>query len=237
MFKSKKNNNEEISVEFWTVVPGLSQVEEVVPVKQSSVLPRWWREAEYFDKSIKQCPSFPQMFSTSYIVPMWCDTEFSRDGDEIFCKTANEVFSWGHHTNSQFLDFAPDHIKEKYVAIAKPYCPWRLKTPKGYSVYQMPPFWHFNEKFTVGTGIIDTDFHHEINQQIFISIEDGESFVIERGTPLAVYFPFKRDKFTLTVREQTQEDFTSDGASQMIYSTKFINAYRDHKKFLERKND
>jgi hypothetical protein len=228
-------HKDNLNIEFWTTVPGLSKIEEVVPKKQSSVLPDWWRTTKYHNKSIRQCPSFPQMFSTSYVLPMWCDTEFIREGDMFHWKTPTKTFSWSYHTPNQFLDHTPNHVRNQFFAVAKAICPWRIKTPKGYSVYQMPAQWHFNEKFTVATGIVDTDFHHEINQQVFLSLEDGESFFIERGTPLAVYFPFKRDKFSLLVREQSEKDFIDDQTSSLIYTTKFLNGYRDHKKFLENK--
>lgn len=229
-----RKNKKDIDIEFWTTVPGLSRIQEIVPQKQSKILPDWWKNTEYHEKSIRQCPSFSQIFSSSYVMPMWCDTEFTREGEIFYWKTPNKDFSWSHHSDEQFLKYAPDHVKNNFFAIAKAMCPWRIKTPKGYSVYQMPAQWHFNEKFTVATGVVDTDFFHEINPQIFLSLKDGESFLLKRGTPLAVYFPFKRENFSITVREQTNEDFITANSSFLIHTTKFINGYRSHQKFLER---
>jgi len=227
-----KKNKEEFSIDFWTTVPGLSKVPEVVPRKQSKIIPEWWRSTQYYEKSIKQCPNFPQLFSSSYVIPMWCDSSFHREGDMFFWETADNKFSWENHSNDQFLDHAPRHIREKYFIIAKAMCPWRIKTPKGYSVLQMSPLWHFNKNFEVASGIVDTDFHHEINQQIFLSLEDGESFMIERGDPFAVYMPFKRDSFAMNVREESESDKENRDTSELIYSTKFINGYRSHQQFI-----
>lgn len=227
---------EELKVEFWTSVPGLSKIQDLTPKKQSSMLPEWWKNSKYDEKSIKRCPSFPQVFSTSYVIPMWCDTEFTRRGNEILWRTPANSFTWTFHTNDQFLDNAPDHVKNKFSIVAKAICPWRIKTPKGYSMYQLPAYWHFNKNFTLVPGIIDTDYYHEVNQQVLLSLEDGESFILQRGEPLAIYFPFKREKFDLEVREQNQEDFANSCASNLIAASKFTNGYRNYQKFMEREN-
>ena len=85
--------------------------------------------------------------------------------------------------------------------------PWNLITPKGYSVLQLPMFYHFSNDFSVLPGIIHTDTHHELNQQILYHGEGKEIF-IRRGTPLVQYIPFKRSKYNITTRDSTVEDLT-----------------------------
>ena len=230
MFNKKKD----LKVEFWTKVPGLSHIPEILPKQENRSLPSWWKKTRYYEKSVKQCPSFPQLFSSSYVIPMWCDTELSREGDMFFWKTSSDKFSWSYHKGEQFLDHAPSNVKDKYFIVAKALCPWRIKTPPGYSVLQTSAFWHFNDKFSIAQGVVDTDFHHEINQQVFLSLEDGESVVIERGTPFVSYFPFKRDFFSIEVREESEKDFLDDQGSALIYTTKFINGYRDHQRYINK---
>ena len=116
-------------------------------------------------------------------------------------ETPSKEFRFETHGNNQFLDFVPETSGWKFVW--KPHCPWNLKTPKGYSVFQLPMTYEFNPDFEVMSGIIDTDIHHEINQQI-VQKRMG-TIEITRGTPLCMYLPFKRDKFNLEVVLETQE--------------------------------
>lgn len=227
IFLNKKNK-----LEFWTNVPGLSLIKEVVPKKYSQEIPYWWKKMPYDKKNVKQCPSFPQFFSSFYIVPMWCDTKFSRnENGEIFWQTSSNQFSWTFQPDNIFLDHLPENIKNKYNVLIKANSPWRIKTPKNYSVFETSAFWNFNENFTVVPGIIDTDFfHNAINPMILLSLEKNESFTIERGTPLSAYFPFKKEKFEIKVNEAKPKQILQDAASNLITSTKFFNGYFDIQK-------
>ncbi len=117
-------------------------------------------------------------------------------------ETPSQEFFFETHGNNQFLDFMPESKKD-WKFVWKPHCPWNMKTPKGYSVFQLPMTYEFNPDFEVMSGIIDTDIHHEINQQI-VQKRMG-TIEIKRGTPLCMYLPFKRDKFNLEVVLETQE--------------------------------
>jgi hypothetical protein len=66
-------------------------------------------------------------------------------------------------------------------------------------------FYHFEKDFSVLPGIIHTDIHHEINQQVLYHGEGREVF-IPRGTPLAQYIPFKRLETSVSVSDFTVED-------------------------------
>jgi hypothetical protein len=226
MVQSMKKIFKKNKVEFWCSVPGMSKIEEIVPKKMNKIAPCWWNDVSFGDKTIKDCPSFPEIFSNSYILPMWCDTKIYNKNNEIFWETPTDIFQWDFHSNNQFLDFSPHHIKNNFSIILKARCPWFLKTPPGYSVYQMPAFWHFNENFSVAPGIIDTDFYHQINQQVFISLRDGEELFIRRGQPFAMYFPFKREKTFLEVREKNKNDRLDEHKSFLIFSTKFSGGYK-----------
>jgi hypothetical protein len=64
-------------------------------------------------------------------------------------------------------------------------------------------FYQHNPVFDVLPGTIWSDIHHEINQQMVFK-EYGE-FTIERGTPLAVYIPYKRTKYNFKITNYTEE--------------------------------
>ena len=227
--------NKDLKIEFWTSVRGLSKIEELVPRRMTQFIPDWWKSSEYKEGSVRTCPSFPDIFSSSYVVPMWCDTKIERKNNNIIWKTPSNTFSWGYHLPEQFMQYAPSHIQKKVCAVLKASCPWKLKTPSGYSVYEMNPFWHFNQNFEVIPGIMHTDYMHAINQQIFIYLEDGQSFTIERGAPFAVYFPFERKTLSLEVREQNDKDKLKEAKASLIHEGKFIGGYTEYFKYLKKK--
>jgi hypothetical protein len=232
----KKND---LKIEFFSSHPYLNDIPECRPMPLSKVLPDWWSKFNSKElgpgASIKDCPSFAHMFSSAYVVPMWVDVAINvNENKEVSVDVADKAFTWKHHFNYQFLDQAPQNIKDNVSIILKPDCPWHVKTPKGYSLYQTGSFYHFNENFDIMPGIINTDLHPEINQQLLISSKPG-SFVIKRGEPFAVYFPFKRDKFKLETRAATENDRKRFERSHFWISGKFAGGYKEMVKYHEDK--
>lgn len=228
MFKKKKP-----ILEFWTEIPGLTGLEELRPQRMNKFLPDWWTNSIYRKGSIRTCPSFPEVFNSSFVVPMWCDTIFFKENGKLFWEVPDKKFSWDIKLESQFIEFTSKNIQEKYhVAMAN--CPWRLRTPRGYSVYEMPVFWHLNENISLAPGIINTDVFHYINPDFFIYIEEGQCLEIKRGDPLVAYFPFKRESFGIESREKTKIDEFHSKKSDLIWKTKFSQGYKDHIKYNER---
>jgi hypothetical protein len=174
---------------------------------------------------MKICPSFSDYFTKGYIVPMWTDSylHFNSETKEWKWSSSDNRFSWQHHTNEQYLDYV-DHkfLNKDSFFVFKIRLPWSVFTTKGYSLYQLPTFFHFNEDFSVVPGVRDTDVYHEINIQILIHSDKKEIF-IPRGTPLAQYIPFKREKTKYNVREANKKDLLKISAHELNLSTRFIN--------------
>jgi hypothetical protein len=229
-FKKQKIKN----IEFWPAIEGLTGISEIQPRLMTQMKPDWWKSLNLNFTigeigNARNCPSFQDVFSTAYVIPMWSDTRILVEGENITINTASNNFHWESHENSQFLDNAPINIKSSAQVVLKAICPWYMKTSDGYSSYQMPMFYDFNEDFSVLPGIIDTDRHYEINQQVLVHTLKKE-FIIKRGDPFVSYFPFKREKFNLSVREQSKEDSFLLNKSKLSYQTKFHNGYRIGKK-------
>lgn len=224
--------NKTPSIEFISKSPGILSVNECLPRPYSSFIPKWWsdKKSDLNTKSIKNCPSFPSFFSESYVIPMWADSTFYVDGDDINIETPrNDFFTWEYHNRDQFLNFAPKNISEGISQIIKAVCPWNIITSKGYSVYQLPAVFDFNENFEVMTGTIRTDIHHEINQQMMIKKRDHPyEFTIKRGEPLAIYIPYKREKFDYSHRYATEKDIQK--FNNMIFRnfSKFSGGYKSY---------
>ena len=224
MFKKDKS-----LIEIWTAIEGLAGIEECKPQPASKFIPEWWKNAPYVNdpgvlRTVKVCPSFPDMFSQGYIIPAWCDM-ILNGGDNPGFTLPSEQFKLSFHTHKQFLDYVPKHYRDTVDVIIKAHMPWRIKTPKGYSVYQMPLFFHYNEDYSVVPGIIDTDSHHIVNPQIVLHTKKPK-VVIKRGDPLVWYIPFKREKFNLEVREETEDDRYIDAVHHMNIFSKFTDGYK-----------
>jgi hypothetical protein len=87
---------------------------------------------------------------------------------------------------------------------------------------QLPMMYHYNKEFYVPYGIIDTDIHHEINQQICITTDD--EVLIKKGTPLCYLIPFKREKYKLSI-EKYKKHYDRIMRSQYYVWTRFKQGY------------
>jgi hypothetical protein len=226
--------NKEINVDFVSNVSGLSEVNDCIPKRAQEYIPDWWKNSPTIKSTssmgsvvggnMKNCPSFSDYFTKGYIVPMWTDSYlyFNSETNDWKWTTSDDKFSWQYHSNSQYLDYV-DHkfLNKNSFFVFKTNLPWSVFTTKGYSLYQLPTFFHFNDDFSVIPGVRDTDRYHEINMQILIHTDKKEIF-IPRGTPLAQYIPFKREKTNLNVREPNKQDLLKINTHKLNFSTRFI---------------
>lgn len=229
IFKKK-----EPKIEFWSKVQGLADIEECKPKPAKYFFPDWISKVPSKVVSdidpnqtigtIKRCPVIPEFLSQGYIIPMWCDTilKCGEDSTQWAWKTSDSSFSWTIHPNNQFLDYLPEHMQDKMTFKAN--CPWVIKTSPGYSVYQFPLLYHFYNNFTILSGSIRTDMYHEINQQVLI--KNQSEIFIPRGTPFAWYIPYKREKYTHTVKDADQVANKWITSSSLNITSKFAGAYK-----------
>lgn len=211
-----------IQMTFIATVKGMTLDNKIKPQKIKSFYPNWLKQmptktqqiGEYGELTslltAKTCPSFIHWFQNGWVVPAWSDMRIQHNPDTgtWYWRTGREgsPYSIEIHPDEQLLEHADvNFLGETPSKVFKLVCPWRLITPNGYSVYQMPMFYHFNKEWITMPGIIDTDVWHEINQQI-LYFGNGQEIFIKKGTPLAHYIPFKREESVIEIREQTTED-------------------------------
>ena len=250
MFKKIFNfgSKKEEKIEWWSDIEGLPGV---VPIETSSnFIPKWWTNMPMWqDDKVKQnnttnnivnkgtvrrCPAIPEFMGMGFTVPLWCDLEVNIFDDGGYkWNTPSGTFTFGNHGASQLGDWVPKHSSP--TLILKPNCPWRVRTPPGVSMLQLPMFWHFNPNFTVAPGVIWTDIHHEINQQMMFH-KKGR-IRLERGTPLAQYIPIRRETIPHTVTEETPELRTARNTSFFHVRTKFGGGYPQHRKETIKKGE
>jgi hypothetical protein len=119
-------------------VEGLEKVVPILPAKE--VIPDWWKRVEKMKDhyklkgSVKACPSFPEYVTQGFVVPLWCDLQVEITHDTYKWDTPDKMFNFSSHPNEQFKEWLPQWQKDNTAFVLKPNCPWRLKTPPGWSV-------------------------------------------------------------------------------------------------------
>jgi hypothetical protein len=222
-------------IKFVSTVPGLEKIKDIQPVPAKEFYPKWWKDVPFHDKksdvyTVKSCPAMPDYFSQGFILPMWADTKLEYDPQTTVYRwdTARPglPYKWDIHPNSQFIDHVDEvsHQGSKGNFIFKAESPWKVITPKGYSLLQLPVFYHFNNQFSVLPGILRSDIHHEISQQVLVHGQGKVSIEIPRGTPLVHYIPIKREEFDLDIHLATNEEHYDFNAKWLdIMSSKIGN--------------
>jgi hypothetical protein len=215
-----------IKIEFVSTMQGLEDIEECRPKPAKNFIPEWFKNIPSDDVfSVKKCPSFPDFFSQGFVLPMWMDSELYFDERVGPKSDSSEIFQrWGTHANQQLIDYVSPYFNgQKAQFVFKTECPWRIITPPGWSVYQMPLFYHFNQEWSVLPGIVDTDIHHIINQQVLY--HGNETKVrINRGDPFVLYIPFKREKHKYDVRSYTDKDLKRFRRQEILLKTKLFSS-------------
>jgi hypothetical protein len=235
-----------VPVKFISTVPGLSGIKDLNPRPSKEFIPTWWKEmpkgalregSKYSPdyKTIKMCPALPDTFSQGYVVPMWADSiiKYSKESDTWEWSMSNtKDFAWDTHPPQQLLNHVSKGVSFRGAEasfVFKAVCPWRLITPPGYSVLQLPMFYHFEKEFSVMPGVIHTDVHHEINQQVLYH-GNGDEVFIPRGTPIAQYIPFKRLDTELLVTDMTVEDTKEFLSQDLNIRSEFFGNYLRRKR-------
>ena len=230
----------EDKIEIWSSASGLT---EVMPVQESfHFLPNWfvktpsWSEEEEGMRTdqfqtVKQCPAISEFMNMGFTIPLWCDLRV-KINDDGFAEWAapRTSFHFSHHSEDQLTKYLPQYAKPTLVL--KTHCPWKIKTPPGILLLQLPMLWHFNPIFTVAAGVIWSEFQHEINQQMMFH-NPGE-FMLQQGTPLAQCIPIRRETFNYDIGDQTPEQKLLTQQSWIKTQLKFRGGYPQHVKKLEK---
>jgi hypothetical protein len=224
-------------IKFISTVQGLESIEECLPRPAKYFIPKWFRDIPSSIKgTVKDCPSFPDYFSEGYIIPMWSDIKMNLVDGEPQWEFPSKRFSWEAHSNIQLMDHVKPNVQGVDAQfVFKADCPWRIITPPGWSVLQLPLFYNFNKEWSVLPGIVDTDIHSIINQQVLYH-GNGKEIQINCGDPFVLYIPFKRsNKLKHEIRYQNEEEAKAFDLNLFNFKKKFMpnGYYRE----LQRKRD
>jgi hypothetical protein len=233
-------------ISFVTNMPGLLDIEECLPIPARKAFPSWISQIPRTDpifngETVRKCPGIIDYLSQGYVLPMWTDVRLNYESESetwtAFSGRDGRTALWESHGNHQFLD----HVRAGYFGrdakfVFKAVSPWKIITPPGWSVLQLPLTYHFDNQFSIMPGVIDTDMYYELNQQV-LYFGDSEDVVIPRGTPLVLYVPFKRESLDLEIRVANESDGKRFASADTQTVTKFLGSgfYRKMQKARDEK--
>jgi len=226
-------------------------LKEDYPIPAKLNIPEWYKKLEHstLNKTVKGCMPFLDTLTSGYLLKMPQDLHIRHNVDsknekgEIFkdsfqtyglhalspileAKSINLNSSVDIHPVKQ-LEGSPLIEKNKNLPFYKIVNPWKIKTPKGYSCLFISPLNNSDDRFSIISGIVDTDNHFiEINFPIVIN---GDKYpvletTIKKGTPYVQIIPFKRDSWKMTLKPKKQKEIQR---SRILYSLKLLNVYKE----------
>lgn len=220
-------------ITFFCTEPG---IKDIAPILRASELtPDWWRKIDYNHNvtkddnnlplshgTVKKCPGIIEFLRTGFIVPMWTDLHIHIKDGNVNCQSSNFNNFCSLNDDRQFIEHIPLELRKKTLKVLKLHSPWAVKCKRGVRMLYLDPFFHFNEYFQIVPGI---KHHNVISNNFFLLLKKEGSFVIERGTPLCILFPYKNRNFTFTSKYLSllQSEELKIAASN-IMSSKFSSA-------------
>lgn len=209
-------------IRFYSLEPGVAKIFPIIPASQ---LKREWMlrneppDPENGAMWSKNCPGIKMVASAGWIARAPCDFRIITNGDGatftwnetrrfVHEKPGNEKFV-GFHNMHQTIPTLNDPDKTLKTVI-KLDMPWRLEASKDVLLLQMPVSYNNESRFTAATGILDPQYAHVMNVQLYWHVLNGDT-LIKAGTPLVQYIPIMRSflpvsKFDVHVDEATDQD-------------------------------
>jgi hypothetical protein len=226
-----------------------------IPIKLN--IPEWYKKLShtYTNRTVKGCMPFLDTLTSGYLLKFPQDMHLKHNVDSInpkgekikdsfstfalfeyfnllSVKSVNLNSNFNVHSTNQ-LEGSPFLQKNKNLPIYKIMSPWKIKTPKGYSCLFVSPLNNSDDRFSIVSGIVDTDvFPTEINFPIIIN---GDKYpiletTILKGTPYVQIIPFKRDSWKMSIKTRKQGEIQN---SLLFFGLSLLNVYKD--KFWNKK--
>jgi hypothetical protein len=195
-----------------------------IPIKLN--IPEWYKKLDHtiLNKTIKGCIPFLDTLTSGYLLKIPQDFFIRhnvyngqlniKDSFSTFAMNEFSIFNISKKINLNHGNDVhpitqvggkecPFVDKNKNLPFYKILNPWRIKTPRGYSCLFVPPLNNSDDRFSIISGIVDTDvFPVEINFPIIIN---GDKYpvledTIKKGTPYVQVIPFKRDNWKMSIK-------------------------------------
>jgi len=224
---------------------------EDYPIPAKLNIPEWYKKLNHNidNLTVKGCMPFLDSLTSGYLLKLPQDFSIKHNIDNQNEKKGyfkdsfklDALSSFSQLLQAKFLNLngSPDvHAvnqaegsplleKNKNLPFYKILNPWKIKTPKGYSCLFVPPLNNSDDRFSIISGIVDTDtFPNEINFPIVVN---GDKYpvlndIIKKGTPYVQVIPFKRDSWKMSLKSTKQKELVNRA---IFYQLKLINIYKE----------
>ena len=210
-----------------------------LPILTKTNIPKWYKKLthSYENQTIKGCMPFLDTITAGYLLKIPTDYKIRHnvvvdgtkkvgfDSAQQMLNTIAERVNINYRGKPEFhtidqLKGSPLIDKNKNLAFHKILNPWIIKTPPGYSTLFVPPLNNADDRFSIISGIVDTDtFKNEINFPIVINGDkyDELDTILERGTPYVQCIPFKRDSWKMKIKEIDDKQYLEDRFFMLKY--------------------
>jgi len=218
---------------------------DILPEPAKLHIPDWFKKLEHSveNPTVKGCMPFLDTLVTGYILKMPIDYGIEHNVEvEGEKKTGMRssagaidnlpsVINLNYNGTQNFhgqhqLTGCPYLEKNNNLPIHKILNPFIIKTPPGYSCLFVPPLNNTDDRFSIISGIVDTDtYEQEINFPFVINGEKYEVLktVLKRGTPYVQIIPFKREKWKMKIKTEKREKIIT---SKFNFRKYLINNYK-----------
>jgi hypothetical protein len=192
---------------------------EKPPVPAKTLIPNWFKEIPperdldgtftlRHSSTVKKCTPFMDALTTGYMVTVPQDIAIKIIDGKQYAYWG--VDRYDMYTPTQIDPIFSADVAHRYEGLPTPNgCSsfvWRMttypqiKTPIGYSILVTHPFNRYDLPFLALSGVIDSD---KMCGQLSVNVYLKEGFegILEKGTPVAQIFPFKREDWEHEVLE------------------------------------
>jgi hypothetical protein len=173
----------------------------------------------------KACLPFRDAMTFGYVLTLPIDLQVKKINGEI-------IINWGSlnelvdkHSEKQMPGFISVG-KQGSLDIFKINTEFVIKTPKGYSTFFTHPLNRHDLPFRTFSGVVDTDLYEipvNFPMQIIKNLDENDSFLIEKNTPIVQFFAVKREPW-FSKKEKIKDELLIHKFTSVIKGT-VKNAY------------
>jgi hypothetical protein len=217
-----------------------------IPIKLN--IPEWFKKLPHTieNLTVKGCMPFLDTLTSGYLLKIPQDLKIMHNkinpntnqpdsfyttgniNDEIlYAKSINLGKKRPDTHPPKQLEGSPYIEKNKNLPLYKIMNPWIIKTPPGYSCLFVSPLNNADDRFSIISGIVDTDsFPNEINFPIVINGDKYPTLdtVLKKGTPYVQIIPFKRDIWKMKITGKNTEEMRK---GKTFYGLTLLHIYKN----------
>jgi hypothetical protein len=192
-----------------------AEIIDAPPKKATAFIPEWYKNMSPFrngqkkfywpnddatPSTIKKCVPFLDAMMAGYVVYTTEEILVVNDGHSLqmrYLSTERKLIDSHPAEQYQGMQIPPEYISEiafKWQNF------WTAKTPKGYSLFFTHPVNRLDLPFLTLSGFVDSDSYERVVNFPFFLKKDFQG-IIPIGTPIAQFFPVKREKWVSQVKK------------------------------------